>query len=500
MPRTIKNENIRNYIREDISVLEKTNNKIETSDSLRNNISGVKNAAIAAPTSQTPFAYIKNFFSSLWNRLVGIKGQSTQPTQSTHSIQQDGTLAPRYAPNSQQYSALSFQVNPEQKASVIAQVQGHEAKELSDKLEPLLDERNKLLSQISTSKGELKSELEGNLISLDKKILAYLSDSTSQSIKANKVTYSTNERARNFDDLPFKEQVTVSSEIQGQRYKDILTADLTGVLIKDKDGHDIRLHANTVHIGGKPAGMRCMYPIDAPEYLENHLRMLAQKQVPLCVVIATPDDMEYKKLPNYFAKNQAIGDCRIKVKRPSESKSTHSATTNSVKCGTLDTERYRMKVDYTDNNNEKVTHTTRFIHVDNWVDKTAVDADSIIALAKETQKAHIASLREQLVSKQINPESDQGKKMLAEMVNNQPLLIHCSAGVGRTGLLMGTIAALNSVKPNETRSALDIANQIVLDMRLSASPTMVQTVEQFAALINAVRAIINEKIINQAIE
>nr|ELR5042031.1 tyrosine-protein phosphatase [Providencia stuartii] len=90
--------------------------------------------------------------------------------------------------------------------------------------------------------------------------------------------------------------------------------------------------------------------------------------------------------------------------------------------------------------------------------------------------------------------------MLAEMVNNQPLLIHCSAGVGRTGLLMGTIAALNSVKPNETRSALDIANQIVLDMRLSASPTMVQTVEQFAALVNAVRAIINEKIINQAIE
>lgn len=318
-----------------------------------------------------------------------------------------------------------------------------------------------------------------------------LKKQTENLITENKVGYSTHKEWRNLNKLSYKDLVGISS-IKGQRYPDILTADSTMVSIKDKTGEDTRLHANTVSVDGKTLALRCNYPLSEAEHLENHFRMLAQKQVPLCVVIATPDDMLNKRLPNYFGQSQTHGDCNIVVKRPLDSNSANSKTANLVKYGSLDVERYRIKFDYPSDSNEKVVHKTRFMHVTNWPDRTAVDANSIVDLAKSVRQTHIETLQERLASKSVEPKTQKKIKISAEMLRDNPLVIHCSAGVGRTGLLMGTIAALSLVQQNEKRSAQEIATQIVQDMRLSASPTMVQTPEQFDALVKAVQLIINE--------
>lgn len=224
-----------------------------------------------------------------------------------------------------------------------------------------------------------------------------------------------------------------------QRYRDIDTCAITQLFTPEGKP----LPANQMKVDGVNLAMRSQYP--KPEGLRDHLCMLADQKPGVLVVLSSENDIANRHLPAYFRQDGQYGDVSVKCKI---NKKAHVAD-----AGNLELRNYRIEI----TTNGKETPIS-VIHVKNWEDCTTIDPSAL----------------EKLVS-DINQKIEQ-KTGQDSGYKSQPF-IHCSAGIGRTGVVAG---AMEILKPDNK----NMPEEIVLQLRETGSSKMVQTTEQFNTLIN----------------
>ncbi len=227
--------------------------------------------------------------------------------------------------------------------------------------------------------------------------------------------------------------------INHQRYTDIDTCAITQLFTPEGKP----LPANQMKIDGVNLAMRSQYP--EQEGLRDHLCMLADQKPGVLVVLSSYKDITNKGLPVYFRQDGHYGDVSVKCKINPQA---HIATAGSLKlCN------YRIEI----TTNGKTTPIS-VMHVTNWEDRTTIERSTLTELV-----SNINQKIEQKVGQDPN-------------YSPQPF-IHCSAGIGRTGVVAGAIAVL---KPGNKHDPAEIGAQL----RETGSSKMVQTPEQYNTLVD----------------
>ncbi|GAB3629506.1 Tyrosine-protein phosphatase YopH [Pandoraea terrae] len=238
-----------------------------------------------------------------------------------------------------------------------------------------------------------------------------------------------------------------ATRLPSARFSDVHTARHT--MISAPDG--TQLPANVVKIDGREVAIACQYPLDA--FMQHHFEMLMAQAPSMLVVLAGTMETSSPWDVPYFA---------------------HRAT-----AGQIEVEHYQIgKLDM--GRHEEAIHVHRLaldtgkscvsfpvVHVTGWPDHQSMPAEDIKSLIDV-----ISDVRS------LHPPLVDGHEAVPGAIRREtPLpIVHCRAGVGRTGTLIGAMALLKDrTLPLET---------IVTDMRLSRSPMMVQTKNQLNTLVD----------------
>ena len=235
-------------------------------------------------------------------------------------------------------------------------------------------------------------------------------------------------------------------EISGARYKNISTAKHTQIFITNPQGHRVGLPANRLSVENENIAIRCQYPLGEDEYIENHLRLFIENKIPILVILASKEDIRRDGLPAYFSTDQKYGAVEVQsIQREIDDNKTELAI-----------DRYAMSLKY---NNQ----TTVFpvLHVTNWVDQQSIRVEDLKELVE---------LVNQIKDERISQGTNLGHWAIEDKNNPLPV-IHCKAGVGRTGVL---VAAMQYLKPENKSSMAGIISAL----RFSANDSMVQTIPQ----------------------
>ncbi|HGJ5867545.1 protein-tyrosine phosphatase family protein [Arsenophonus nasoniae] len=238
-------------------------------------------------------------------------------------------------------------------------------------------------------------------------------------------------------------------KIENQRFGNIWTAQATAVTAPNGQ----LLAANRVQIAGQNVAIACQYP--KPASLQDYFKMLVANRTPALVVLASDKDINPEKgvgLPEYFRQDNQYGDVSVTVIDKGEGKLADE----------LDYHDYLLHV--TDQS-QNIKVTIPVIHVSNWPDLTASGNEGLKELAE-----HVNTV----VDKKINFYKEKGSSAVNDENKLLPVM-HCRAGVGRTGQLLATMELL---KP-ESQQSLE---SIVRDMRTTRDGKMVQTPAQMQTL------------------
>ncbi len=227
-----------------------------------------------------------------------------------------------------------------------------------------------------------------------------------------------------------------------QRYNDIGTA----VCSQIRTSNGTAMPANKISINGQEIAMRCQYP--KAEHMAEHCRMLLEQKPAVVVVLSSSNDITEKKLPMYFCESRNYDGIQVTAGAKINKKTRVKVETQ---LGILILNHYKMKIN--DGQKESM-HSV--IHVTNWPDKTSINARELNELTH-------------YVKSKISDKCA-GDSNLSEIP-----LIHCNAGVGRTGTLIGAMALADNANQHSVEN-------IVLNMRKTGSGKMVQTLGQYQTL------------------
>ncbi|CAG9426179.1 protein-tyrosine phosphatase family protein [Providencia alcalifaciens] len=283
-------------------------------------------------------------------------------------------------------------------------------------------------------------------------------------------------QATAFDKLTEKTQLLMNekkieydTEDKGQRYPNIGSAKHTQISVQIADKSVVPLAANRLQINGKKLVIRCQYPKDNAQAIENHLSMLMANKTPILVVLASKQEIhgslfQKEKLPPYFMSNQKYGAIEVTAKRE---KNDYKVEPKQANTGgkPLEFSQYRMDIV-----NGYKKHSLPVIHVTNWDDGGTVAIEELIKLNRIIGIINEGSLFKLYKNKGVDIEG-----------RNKPLpVIHCKAGIGRAGVLA---AAMQLTKKDNTLKVDDI----VLGLRTSGNADMVQTEKQYNTLLDLQR-------------
>ncbi|WP_052044935.1 protein-tyrosine phosphatase family protein [Candidatus Arsenophonus nilaparvatae] len=254
--------------------------------------------------------------------------------------------------------------------------------------------------------------------------------------------------ADNFSDVNIDKSQYIE-KVENQRFGNIWTAKATAVTAPNGQP----LPANRVQIAAQNVAIACQYP--KPKSMEDYFKMLVANRTPALVVLASEKDINPEfgeKLPEYFRKSNQYGDVLVTAKANGEGKLADR----------LDYQQYLLQVT---EKGQDAKVTIPVIHVPNWPDRTASGNKGLRELAE---------LVNAVVDKKINMYQKKGSRAIGDKNKLLPV-IHCRAGVGRTGQLLAT---MELIKPESNLSL----EKIVTDMRNTRNRQMVQTSEQMQAL------------------
>lgn len=198
---------------------------------------------------------------------------------------------------------------------------------------------------------------------------------------------------------------------------------------------DEDVHANILTAGnGKVVGIAAQYPLS--EQMNPYLKMLIENHTKLVVVLASTDEIKASenKMPDYFHGKGTFGDI------------TTSCEEQGILDLSMDDCALKLRFHEMNLSRGEEAHTVQVMHVDGWPDETAIPADILWALCT--------------LQPVVDADGD--------------LLVHCRAGVGRTGALMAGLRF--RADPAET------IDQVIQGNREQRGPMMVQTRLQLASV------------------
>ncbi|CAH1775801.1 unnamed protein product, partial [Owenia fusiformis] len=250
---------------------------------------------------------------------------------------------------------------------------------------------------------------------------------------------------KTFSDLPCATQ-TAGKGVptkQFNRFRNIIPYDHTRVVLKEIPGVKYSDYINASYIEGYPDVPRVYIAAQGPieQTAGDYWRMICQENVSNIAMLTNLQENSKPKCYAYWPKNegekQTFGNIEV----------TNIQTDNNY----LDYVIYKILVERAD---EK--RTIKLFHFTSWPDHGAPeDAYGLLAFLKKVKMSNHST--------------------------GSPLLVHCSAGVGRTGTL---IAIDMLLKQAQTEGEVDV-NSCVHKLR-TQRPFMIQTPEQFIFLHDAI--------------
>ena len=208
------------------------------------------------------------------------------------------------------------------------------------------------------------------------------------------------------------------------------------------------LNANRIVVDGKNIAIATQYPY--PHQVEAHLQMLLDNCTPVLIMLASATDIQNHQMPEYFSRPATYGNIQTRCK-----------FVDYIELGsTFETKVFTLSI-----SSNQASIDIPVLHVHNWPDQHTVGPEvtsKLVSLIESTVAESKASFE-----KDNHPAVGNTEKVLP--------VIHCKAGVGRTGQ---TLAAM--VMKNHPELSLE---SITKDLRASRNDRMVQTRVQMETLI-----------------
>lgn len=239
-------------------------------------------------------------------------------------------------------------------------------------------------------------------------------------------------------------------EVPSARFSHVKTAEHT--LVVAPDGQ--QLPANRMQINGRDMAIATQYP--KAEDLESYFKMLVDNRVPVLAVLASDHEITdpFASLPAYFKEDAQYGNVAVQVDKQEQ-----------ISLDGLTLQHYQMKVMVEGKNN-----IIPVIHATDWPDREAITVEQSQKLAECVMQFkdnhHNASMT--------------GEKDSVDELNKSLPVIHCRAGIGRTGQLIAAMALVSHANSGVEYSA----QSVIKDMRRSRNHYMVHTPSQIESVLD----------------